>query len=347
MNHYPIIEFHILQSFPVACLNRDDLGAPKTCIIGGTTRARVSSQCWKRAVRLQLHEQGVTLAVRTKKLAERLAQKIEAMDQTPETAKACADKIGGFLSDDSLIFLTDVEYQQLAEYAKSKSFDPDACKDKEVQKLIKRMKTSGIDGLDVALFGRMVAKAPVMNVEAAACFSHAVSTHAVANELDFFTALDDLANEGEAQTAHMGASEFVSVTYYRYISLNVQQLVDTLGLAEAADITKAVRAFIYALYLAVPAARQTTMSAANFWDFARVYVRRGQRMQCACDNPVKAKQDGYLTPSIESLKSELDAKKIRSGSLFGEIAEFDFGEPSSNCRTIDELVDSVTKVVVQ
>ena len=47
------IEFHILQSFPVTCLNRDDVGSPKTAMIGGTMRARVSSQCWKRAVRMQ------------------------------------------------------------------------------------------------------------------------------------------------------------------------------------------------------------------------------------------------------------------------------------------------------
>ena len=41
------IEYHILQSFPVTCLNRDDVGAPKTAVVGGVTRARVSSQCWK------------------------------------------------------------------------------------------------------------------------------------------------------------------------------------------------------------------------------------------------------------------------------------------------------------
>ena len=50
------IEFHILQSFPVSCLNRDDVGAPKTAKIGGTTRARVSSQSWKRAIRLAMQD---------------------------------------------------------------------------------------------------------------------------------------------------------------------------------------------------------------------------------------------------------------------------------------------------
>jgi CRISPR system Cascade subunit CasC len=51
-----LIELHILQSFPVSCLNRDDVGAPKTATFGGLTRARISSQCLKRAIRLQAKE---------------------------------------------------------------------------------------------------------------------------------------------------------------------------------------------------------------------------------------------------------------------------------------------------
>lgn len=50
-----IVEYHILQSFPVTCLNRDDVGSPKTALIGGVPRSRVSSQCWKRRVRMDLH----------------------------------------------------------------------------------------------------------------------------------------------------------------------------------------------------------------------------------------------------------------------------------------------------
>ena len=61
------LEFHIIQSFPVSCLNRDDLGTPKSAMIGGVPRARVSSQCWKRAVRMRMHELGVKTANRTKK----------------------------------------------------------------------------------------------------------------------------------------------------------------------------------------------------------------------------------------------------------------------------------------
>ena len=47
-----LIELHILQSFPVSCLNRDDVGAPKTATFGGATRARISSQSLKQAIRL-------------------------------------------------------------------------------------------------------------------------------------------------------------------------------------------------------------------------------------------------------------------------------------------------------
>ena len=344
MNKYPKIEFHILQSFPVSCLNRDDLGSPKTCLIGGVNRARVSSQCWKRAVRMQLHELGVNLGIRSKKIADILRSKMLERGASEEVAAESAEKISAFLSDDSLIFLSSDEYQDLVDYAESKQWNSGEYKDKEVQKLIKKLHTKGLNGLDIALFGRMVAKAPVMNVEAAASFSHAFSTHSVNNELDFFTALDDV--KDEQGSAHMGSSEFTSATYYRYISLDVQQLCDTLGIDSDADLQHAIESFVKALYLAVPTARQATMSASNLWDFARIYVRNGQRMQCTFERPVKAaREGGYLEESIKVLKNELDHKEAISGSLFGKIASFEFGE--TNSLSIDELIQSISKAVLE
>lgn len=43
------IEFHLIQNFAPSNLNRDDTGAPKDAIFGGYRRARISSQCLKRA----------------------------------------------------------------------------------------------------------------------------------------------------------------------------------------------------------------------------------------------------------------------------------------------------------
>ena len=45
------IEIHVLQNFAPSNLNRDDTGSPKDAEFGGYRRARISSQCLKRAVR--------------------------------------------------------------------------------------------------------------------------------------------------------------------------------------------------------------------------------------------------------------------------------------------------------
>ena len=45
------IELHIIQNFAPSNLNRSDTGSPKDCEFGGVRRARVSSQCFKRAMR--------------------------------------------------------------------------------------------------------------------------------------------------------------------------------------------------------------------------------------------------------------------------------------------------------
>ena len=74
------VEFHILQSFPVTCLNRDDVGAPKTAIVGGVQRARVSSQAWKRPVRIAMHEFGAKLGVRIGTKRAALASAIRNCD---------------------------------------------------------------------------------------------------------------------------------------------------------------------------------------------------------------------------------------------------------------------------
>lgn len=342
MNKLPIIEFHILQSFPVSCLNRDDVGSPKSVIVGGVERARVSSQCWKRAVRQQLHELGLKLGIRTKRVEALLKTAILEKTSDEKAAEECAKAVAAFLSDDSLLFLTDKEYESLANYIETKAFDAKSVKDKEVYKLLSKAKNDALDGLDIALFGRMVAKASALNVEAACAFSHAISTHASESELDFFTALDDEAvkDPASANAGHMGTSEYVSATYYRYISLNLNKLAETLGIDDSKDLKVPVEAFVKALYLAVPSARQATMSASNTWDFAKILIRNGQRLQCSFDQPVRApREGGYLTASVEKLNAELARKEKQCGSLYGKVASFDFG---LNDDSIDDLVSNIS-----
>lgn len=95
-----LIELHILQSFPVTCLNRDDLGAPKSAVFGGVQRARVSSQSWKRAIRFQAKElqPGLFAGSRTRFVVrdfQRLYEQKEfGTDEARVLAESTADAIG-------------------------------------------------------------------------------------------------------------------------------------------------------------------------------------------------------------------------------------------------------------
>ena len=328
------IEFHILQSFPVTCLNRDDVGAPKTAVIGGSTRARVSSQCWKRQVRLAMQDFGIKLGIRTKKVEEIFTKACQEAGADESAAHECGKAMADALADDTLLFFSGTEAAAFAAYAAERGFDKTKIKDKELGKVAKKALNPAIDALDIALFGRMVAKASDMSVEASASFAHAISTHRVSNELEFFTALDDL--QDEPGSAHMGSLEFNSATYYRYVSLDLGQLAQTMG---EGDLSRAVEAFTKALFVAVPSARQTTQSGASPWEFARILVRKGQRLQVPFETAVKAREGGFLQPSIEYLKSYLDQKEQLAGSLFCKVAGYDFGEDAG--FNIDKLVESL------
>lgn len=354
MNNNPLkgiaIEFHILQSFPVTCLNRDDVGAPKSALVGGVPRARVSSQCWKRQVRLALHDLGFATGIRTKRLADMIADACRALKAPEARAVQCGEAIAATLTDDTLFFISRQEVERLAAYAaetdfvlpleeakakkgKKKSEDSGTLKQKvadtkALRKCLSCAK-SAADGLDIALFGRMVAQDAAVNVQAAAAFAHALSTHQVVNEVEFFTALDDYTRlvkddpDALPGSSHMGTLEYNAATYYRYVSLDLGQLWENLG---GDDLERAVDGFTRALYLAVPAARQSTQSGACPWDYARILVRRGQRMQLSFETPVRMAQGGgWLAPSMEALDAGLARQAELAGSLYGRIAEVTYG----------------------
>ena len=116
------IEYHILQSVPVTCLNRDDVGSPKTAVIGGVKRARVSSQCWKRQVRVALHDAGVPIAVRTKRIADLI---LEHLDSGNNNYVEAAEIVASAISDDTLVFFSNSEAELLAKYIIEKEIKKD------------------------------------------------------------------------------------------------------------------------------------------------------------------------------------------------------------------------------
>ena len=139
---------------------------------------------------------------------------------------------------------------------------------KELAKIAKKALNPALDALDIA-FWTNGSNAAEMNVSFS-IISHALSTHQISNEIDFFTALDD--RPTVAGSAHMGTLEFNSATYYPTSALTWTIVTDTQKPPE--DLAQAVSNFTKALFVATPIARQTTQSGASPWEFAKVLMQR-------------------------------------------------------------------------
>ena len=307
------VDIHVLQTVPPSCVNRDDTGSPKTARYGGVTRARVSSQAWKRAVRLMFKKlkDGRLVGERTKKIVEMVAREIEHGEPSPEAMKL-AEKLltaaGLKIKDaekgtDALFLMSPDQAKALAKV------DPSQ-KEKELKKACQDALKDGASA-DMALFGRMVADDPSLNVEAACQVAHAISTHAVQNEFDYFTAVDDCAPEDNAGAGHLGTVEFNSSTLYRYATVNACALEENLK----ADTPQAVRAFVEAFVRSMPTGKQNTFANRTLPDAVVVMLRDDQPVNLcgAFEKPVAAREDegyGYVEASKKALCDY--AKQVQS-----------------------------------
>jgi CRISPR system Cascade subunit CasC len=395
------LELHILQSFPVVCLNRDDNNSPKTAIFGGAQRARVSSQSWKRAIRQRAEElQGKYFAgKRTRLVAGEIKKRLSAKgkDEISEALSMAISHYVGTLDSKNIgkvktmMFFSPEEYDKIVNallslqeedaqkivdaYARidMKSLDSDeeseegeaeektpskAKRDddkkmsaKSFMKLISGILKKPIgsafkgkhtiavkDAADIALFGRMVANDHSLTLEGAAMFAHALSTHRVDNEIDYFSAVDDKQPEGESGAGMTGTLEFNSATYYRFAALNLDLLMDKdradkdhLGGLDTAGRRDVVRAFIEATLTAVPIARRNSMNGHVLPGHVLGIVRgSGHPVQFvnAFEKPVRVDGTGGLfEASVKMLEDEhkrlnheweLDKRQLASVTMPGK-----------------------------
>lgn len=154
---------------------------------------------------------------------------------------------------------------------------------------------------DIALSGRMATSGIMTNVDAALAVAHAITTHTVDGDIDWFTAVDDLNQEtGETGSAHLDTTEFSSGVFYRYASLNIRQLQENLGDVDRQQALDVAKHVLHMLATVVPSAKQNTFAAFNLADFAFVsFSDQPISLANAFEVPVKPKQ-GYLMPSIEA-----------------------------------------------
>ena len=312
------VDIHIIQNLPPSCVNRDDSGSPKSAVYGGVRRLRVSSQSWKRATRLYFNDllNADEVGVRTKRVVKVLATKIaqDAPDLI-ESADSLAEdvfKVAGIISpsrrkkkdkipeSDALLFLSSSQIARLAELAIVSARDGEVLGAKKVKEII-----TEDHAVDIALFGRMVAKVQDFKVDAACQVAHAISTHAAENEYDFFTAVDDEKNRSEEEDAGagmMGTVEFSSATMYRYATVNVDLLRHNLGDSEAT--LRALEVFVRGFCLSMPTGKQNTFANRTVPETVVVTVREDQPVSLvgAFEEAVPAQgAHGYVARSVEAL----------------------------------------------
>ncbi len=301
--HNLYVDFHILQTVPPSCVNRDDTGSPKTAQYGGVTRARVSSQAWKHAMRVMFREtvfDPEQVGTRTKQIVGMVAEQIAKQNPQADAemlAIKALDHAGIKVKDaqkgtDALFFMSEEQAKTLA------TLILDGEKEKDAYKGALKDAPS----IDMALFGRMVANDPSLNYDAAAQVAHSISTHAAMNEYDYFTAVDDLAPEDNAGAGHIGTQEFNSATLYRYATVNLVELVRSLGRKETPFV---LRGFAEAFVRSMPTGKQNSFANRTLPELVYVTIRQDQPVYLggAFEKPVEAGRGGYVRGSVDALRA--------------------------------------------
>lgn len=327
------IQVHTLVSYPPSNLNRDDLGRPKTAVMGGSQRLRVSSQSLKRAWRtsdLFTAGLGGHLGIRTKNMGVRIYEAFTTGDSlsnilngkeksasvntkvSDKDAKEWSKSIAGVFGKpkkDSDTSLEGLEIEQLAHFS--------LIEVEAIEQLIKKL-SAGRTGpskddlellkqensaVDIAMFGRMLASSPKFNVEAAVQVAHAITVNEVAVEDDYFTAVDDL-NRGEDDmgAAHLGETEFASGLFYTYVCIDRELLESNLG-GNKELANKTVAALIEAMAKVSPTGKQNSFASRAYASYMMIEKgpQQPRSLSVSYIEPVKGRS--MLKDAISALKS--------------------------------------------
>ncbi|MBL7989112.1 MAG: type I-E CRISPR-associated protein Cas7/Cse4/CasC [Chlorobi bacterium] len=360
-----IIELHSLTSHSPANLNRDDLGRPKSAVFGGVNRARISSQAIKRSVRTSNYvEEHLRDAISTR---SRQIPKMIYEQLLPEFSGEKADRLkqfclalpGAFGKADSkkemqtsqIIFLTPDEIARATNYVREVVNGDEKLTKAKVTELIAGAAVAiGLnrnpgDGVDMALFGRMTTDDAnsFASVDAAMQVAHAISTHAVTPETDWFTAVDDVVSDGEERgSGHIGELEFNSATFYKYFSCNLPLLVKNMNGATE-DAVDALATVLDAACRVTPSGKQNSYASHSCADTALLVIRQ-QRIPVSLANaferPVpKDEAKGYLAQSRQAM-AEHYAELVKCYELGDKAALF-----CVNSKSHDQLKQTLPEGV--
>lgn len=322
------VDVHVLQTVPPSNLNRDDAGAPKQATYGGTRRARVSSQAWKRATRKAFASSvdDSLLGTRTRRVTGLIAARLHARtglatdDALRVVTALLADSlkisVGKKATETAyLLFLGNTQIERIVDLVAD---DAAALSGLTADELATALKERGPrvaetlrsgHPIDVALFGRMVADLQGLNVDAATQVAHALSTHAVDTEFDYFTAVDDQNAAEESGAGMIGNIEFNSATLYRYATVAVHQLLPNLDgdLKAARD---ALRLFLTCFVESMPTGHVTSFGHRTTPALVVFVLRADQPVNLVSAFEASVPSNaaaGYAAESVRRLAAELTA----------------------------------------
>ncbi len=336
------INIHTLISHPSSMMNRDDSGLQKTAIFGGSTRSRISSQCLKRAIRQSdIYKEAVDeVSIRTNKFDELLEL---CKKELPETDAK--------LIEDILLNLGSKVKAETNKETKEKTRHFDAVQPYAIGAIreainmveagteLKALKSIvHIPTFDVALSGRMDASCPDRNVEAAMSVAHSLTTHSADIEVDWFTACDDLAEQG---SGHIGTTEFSSGVFYRYASINLDLLAKNTHKTKE-ELGGIINTMIRCFAQVSPSAKQKTFAAHNHADFVMVtQADQPLSLANAFRSPIKNKSD-VMEESIKSLINHYQ-KLVTGYELNSKALAYDMTDTvnSEQIKSVAKLSDIV------
>lgn len=337
MNQPLYIDIHALQTLPFSNPNRDSEGAPKTMIFGGKERTRISSQSWKRQIRLDVEAKLADKAIRTRRVVRGVAERLQAQhgwstEEAEDAGRQVARSAGNgikleksknekeeevlttsvllYLPASGLDELTAIaaDHKDVVVAAEAKKNPKGALpSDAIVEVLSQRSAT-------INLFGRMLAELPGANVDGAVQMAHAFTTHETTPEFDFFSAVDDVeADLGIPGSGHINTGMFSAGTFYRYANIDVNGLAKNLD-ADVSVTKDLVEAFLQAFIRTLPRGKDRPTAPMTVPDLVHIAVRtdRPVSMASAFEKPITG-HDGNLDQSIQVL----DRYAGKLGKLLG------------------------------
>ncbi|MFI2764824.1 type I-E CRISPR-associated protein Cas7/Cse4/CasC [Streptomyces echinatus] len=326
---------HVLQTVPFANLNRDDTNSVKTVQYGGVLRTRVSSQCWKRAARTDFQNRIGQAALRTRRIGERVSRLLvergwpENLAARAGAHLAVASGIKFELEEkdkqvqvnkvigNALVYVPQTAVAEFADRAEAHRAELEKAKD------IKKSSDKSVLSKDeitailrtrngvINLFGRMLAEVDDAGVDGAVQVAHAMTTHATDIEIDYFSAVDDVTAEWKDSTGsgHMGHAEFSAGTFYRYATIDLEELTENLS-GDTAAARELTEAFLHSFIRSLPQAKKNSTAPHTAPDLIHLTVRadRPLSLAAAFEKPVTMAADGgYAAASRDTLAQYADA----------------------------------------